>query len=134
MLTDKDREWLEKREGRRLEHDGYFCKYCCHCNYEYDGGFICDIPQFGREDEDLGFCPVHLYEETESYVPKLKSLMDCAEFEAQVSLLLAQKDGAWEPCYHSHCTENADTVADCMACRLKHARLAVEAEMEQEGK
>lgn len=55
---------------------------------------------------------------------------DAAEFEARVALLLAQKYGAWEPCYHSHCTEGADTVADCMECRLKHARLAVEQEMD----
>ena len=130
MLTEAEKTWLKEREQLpSLNGDGgYFCKYCCHAIFAH-GEFCCDTAPEEREEENLGYCPTAYFREDSFFQVAL--FKDAAEFEARVSLLMAQKDGAWEPCYHSHCTENADTVADCMACRLKQARLAVEAEMEE---
>jgi hypothetical protein len=133
MLTEADKKWLKDREEFCIEHNGYFCRHCCHATMDYDGSFICDIPQFGRESEDLGFCPVYFYEPTDSYVPKLNSLLDAAEFEARVAAKLAM---AFCPNYCDNLDANDCAISDCAlytkrnACRLKHARLTVEEEMD----
>lgn len=58
---------------------------------------------------------------------------DAAEFEARVGELLAQKEGTWEPCCYGKCLYGmVVNVATCGQCRMKHARLVVEAEMERE--
>ena len=58
---------------------------------------------------------------------------DAAEFEARVGELLAQKEGTWEPCCYGQCLYGMVVDAEtCGQCRMKHARLVVEAEMERE--
>lgn len=55
------------------------------------------------------------------------------EFEARTALLLTQKEAVWEPCFYGRCPHGAVVnLEECGQCRLKHARIAVEQEMEQE--
>ena len=65
--------------------------------------------------------------------PKIDDYRDAAEFEARVGELLAQKEGTWEPCCYGKCLYGmVVNVETCVQCRMKHARLVVEAEMERE--
>lgn len=137
MLDEKTLEWLEEREARNQVHAGYFCKYCCHGNFDDENFFYCDVPQSGREDEDIGFCPIYLYDAAESYVQKLKSLIDAAEFEARVAAKLADPSGP-EPCEHEekhyHCPWPRSVIEGkrtCSFCRMKYARIEVEREMDR---
>ena len=59
---------------------------------------------------------------------------DAAEFEARVASLLAQPEGAWQPCFYTHCPlGSVFSEEECIQCRIKYARIAVEQEMEQEA-
>lgn len=55
-----------------------------------------------------------------------KAWKDAVEFEAKVAVLLAQKNPITFPCPPEHCYVKES----CAWCRLKAARIAVEAEME----
>ena len=112
MLTEAEKKWLEKRKPPTVKP---WCttaddNFCSHCK-QYD---IDCVPWF----RNTGDCPTH----------RGGDFRDAAEFEARVAkrlLLLMPCAGVGE------CVEPATTLT-CDACHLKHARLAVEAEMEKE--
>ena len=117
MLTDKDREWLEKRKPPTEKPwpttaDDNFCK---HCKQR-----ITDCVPWYRKTGD---CPTD----------RGGDFRDAAEFEARVAAKLAQNTQA-VPCIEHGCPHGMPLIWLCVSCRLKYARLAVEAEMEQEGK
>jgi hypothetical protein len=65
---------------------------------------------------------------------KVKELEDAAEFEARVAAKLTGLSAAELPCYPNFlCLFSAKHLGiGCKDCFLKHARLAVEAEIEKE--
>lgn len=104
MLTDNEREWLEKRGRRR--------RYCRHCGKDR----ICtNINSFGC------LCP------TED-----ADFKDVAKFEARVAARLA----SILPREILRCISEsaAHRKLDLWGMRLKWARLAVEEEMDADGK
>lgn len=117
MLTEAEKKWLEEREKRHLK-TGYYIS-------------LLDFPQKS------------LYWMTEVF-----NYYDAAKFEARVAAKLSIREDRLTPCIldpnpetHGECKQwrfyrrNSYAVYwGCAACRLKHARLAVEAEMEKENK
>lgn len=133
MLTEKEKEWLERRKV-------YFKYYCRHCQFfkPYDAPHV--IPGYCQ-----GYswcCPVNAKD-------FLSSMQDAAEFEARVAEKLAidratgkhlrpkgcswyetAKDGQrirQTACPPHH---DIDKCAGFATCSLYHARLAAEAEMD----
>jgi hypothetical protein len=129
MLTEAEKKWLEEREQWLCDNgdNGYFCRHCCHSNYEGHGYFICDSAPEDRIDEDLGFCPIHLWDLDDNRGAML-AFMDAAEFEARVAAWQADNLPSCDFCkWYEECFKTS-----CARTRLKHARLAVEAEIEKE--
>ena len=110
MLSDKDREWLEKRE----ERGAYYCYHCTDGRIHFECMDVWNSPNN---------CPLE----------DAQDFRDAAEFEARVAAKLAQNTQA-VPCIEHGCPHGMPLIWLCVSCRLKYARLAVEAEMEQEGK
>lgn len=122
MLTEQERKWLENRKIR--------CSRCVH--YEVSGvGGIC----FWCADREKF--------ETSAYT-LASDYRDAAEFEARVAVVAA--NGA-QPClqydydcpygYAGDCPDNCDGNynrfgTQATRCGLKHARLYVEEEMDNE--
>lgn len=111
-LSEAEREWLERREE-------YLRFYCQHCQFfkPYDTPHV----NPGWCQGDCWCCPV---------VGKdiQYSFRDAAEFEARVALKLTDYDVSYKPlCLYYGC----NYMGNCRECRLMHARLAVEAEMEE---
>ena len=116
MLTEAEKKWLEKRKDKG-EYNFYYCQYCNKIPSIVTGG-LCAGP-----------CPMY---------PGGFEYEDAAEFEARVVVRLAKSaclvcpDNRHGGCptkkMAAHGREHVE------ACRLKHARLAVEAEMEKEEK
>lgn len=109
MLTEAEKKWLEERENR-------ICKFCIHCP-----GYLNTIPCLDWWD---GTCMMDT---------TLEEFRDAAEFEARVAAKLAQSP-CWScpeksklSCPRGKSEANGRPKAE--ACRLKHARLAVEEEM-----
>lgn len=115
MLTDKDKEWLEKRERVLVANGLYSCAHCAQYSdiYSVWTGYCAAIEPFE--------CCIRA------------DFRDAAEFEARVAAKLAQNTQA-VPCIEHGCPHGMPLIWLCVSCRLKYARLAVEAEMEQEGK
>ena len=112
MLTEAEKKWLEERERTELTHGLYSCAHCWHCTIE--------------RDLYHGYCTA-----SEDYCLIEPDFRDAAEFEARVAAKLAYFD-IYRPCADDgRCIE---LPMPCQSCRIKHARLAVEAEMEQEEK
>ena len=132
MLTEAEKKWLEEREQfpSRGEEGGYFCKYCCHAIFAH-GEFCCDTAPEEREEEDLGYCPTAYFrEDSFSQVALFK---DAAEFEARVAAKVAAMHWDCTRCPGDYVDDCSITDVSCTETRLKHARLAVEAEMEAES-
>lgn len=126
MLTESEKDWLERRKKNEKEYGSVFCPYC---------------EQFIAErDEYIGHCYDDLY------CPLTDHLFhDAAEFEARVSEKLAKPRSELRPhcsryettddghlvrktaCPPHHDIDNCPGVA---MCSLYHARLAAEAEMD----
>lgn len=112
-LTASEKKWLEERKQYiQRFYSETFCKYC----YYFKG-----IPKGWACDADI--CPTdrrdHDYE-------------DVAEFEARVAARLTGLKAEELPCYPNFlCPYSAKHIGSCKACYLKHARLAVEEEMEK---
>lgn len=108
MLTEAERKWLGNREfANAVNYGAYSCPSCWWLNKELEE---CILRRCLRFDPDY---------------------QDAAEFEARVAAKLANCDGAFQPCHRARCPEGATSASACTPCRLKHARLAVETEMEQ---
>ena len=111
MLTEAEKKWLEKRKPPTVKPwcttaDDNFCNHCT----QYD---IDCVPWF----RNTGDCPTH----------RGGDFRDAAEFEARVSRIMALYLGA-PPCGVGTCN-NPNFL--CPECRLKHARLKAEQEMEE---
>jgi hypothetical protein len=106
MLTESDKKWLGKREKR----GAYFCFHCSGGDLE----FPCLESWHSPND-----CPV---EDGQDY-------RDAAEFEARVAAKLATYEYT-DPCLGKTICPYAGKGWTCSRCNLKHARLAVEEEME----
>lgn len=116
MLTEAEKNWMRRREG-------YLKHYCRHCQFfkPYDAPHV--IPGYCQGDSWC--CPV---------VGKdiLYSFQDAAEFEARVAEKLVRNI-----CYN--CSDEPEGCPSAFEyprrigerCRLMHARLAVEAEMDK---
>lgn len=117
MLTYAERKWLQERENVPL----FQCEKYCEYHVGKDSYFECTYsPALSQEWCKNDACN--------------QDWKDAVEFEARVASLLAQKEGAWEPCFYTHCPYGSVISAEeCIQCRMKHARIAVEQEMEQEA-
>lgn len=117
-LSEKEKDWLERREK-------YLKLYCQHCQFfePYDTPHV----NPGWCSGDCWCCPV---------VGKdiLYSFQDAAEFEARVAEKLVRNI-----CYN--CSDEPEGCPSAFEyprrtgerCRLMHARLAVEAEMDRKS-
>ena len=111
MLTDKESKWLEEREQITIANGLYFC---AHCDM-YSGVY----------SVFTGYCTAFEIDDC----PMVSTFRDAAEFEARVAAKLAEGPDGCQECFWGLKGWSADNAE----ARLKHARLAVEAEMEQEG-
>lgn len=107
-LSEKEKDWLERRAANEMAFDAFFCPHCEQFNVERD-------PYLGHCDDDSR-CPL-----------TTQDFRDAAEFEARVAVLLTDRDAPYMPPCHIVCNHRRK----CRACRLMYARLAVEAEMDK---
>lgn len=105
MLSEQEREWLERRKNNEKEYGSVYCPYCEQFNPEWD--------------LYLGYCN----DKTDCQLTE-HDFSDAAEFEARVAENLCKIDGR---CLWSHCKDNME---GCMFCRLYYARIAAENEMD----
>lgn len=110
MLTEKEKEWLERRKRHEKEYGSVYCPYCDQ--------FIAERDEYiGNCYDDL-YCPL-----TDHFLP------DVAEFEARVACELTNPTGDYMPlCIPDDC--DFHDKHNCRECRLMYARIAVEAEMD----
>lgn len=130
-LSEKEKDWLERRKKNEKEYDSVYCQYCEQF-----------IPECA---ESIGHCYDDLYCPLTDYV-----LPDVVEFEARVAEKLAinrangkhlrPKGCSWyettggghlvrkTACPPHHDIDNCPSVA---TCAIYHARLAAEAEMDK---
>ena len=114
MLTEKEKEWMERRKKNEKEYGSVYCPYCEQFNPEWD-------LYLGYCNNSID-CPLTEHD-----------FRDAAEFEARVAEKLAR----------NICIYCPDAVArkSCPSafeyprrtgerCRLMHARIAVEQEMD----
>ena len=112
MLTEAEKKWLEERQDKG-EYNFYYCQYCNKIPSIVTGG-LCAGP-----------CPMY---------PGGFEYQDAAEFEARVAARLAKSpcltcpDNKQGGCCTRKMARGRDVVE---VCRLKHARLVVEQEMEK---
>lgn len=113
-LTESEKKWLDARAAANRIAE---CYSCLLCEWREKQGIACLFRECQRFNENY---------------------RDAAEFEARVAVYLAKA-----PCLtcpdnpQGGCSTrklNSYGRAHVEACRLKHARLAVEEEMEKEGK
>lgn len=107
-LSEKEKDWLERRAANEMAFDAFFCPHCEQFNVERD-------PYLGHCDDDSR-CPLTEHD-----------FRDAAEFEARVAVLLTDRDAPYVPPCHIVCNHRRK----CRACRLMYARLAAEAEMDK---
>lgn len=114
-LSEKEKDWLERRKKNEKEYGSMFCP-CCE-------QFIAERDEYiGHCYDDL-YCPL-----TDYFFP------DVVEFEARVAEKLARNI-----CYNcSDAPEGCPSAFEYPRrtgerCRLMHARLAAEAEMDRKS-
>ena len=114
MLTEKEKEWLE----RRIKYKYFSCQYCNGRNYpSYQYG-KCVHAMFTKRNSP------------ECYkLSIISNAVDVAKFEARVAARLATNQFR-QPCMSKEGCFDARW--GCYACHLKYARLQVEEEMENE--
>ena len=105
-LSEKEKEWLERRAANEMAFDAFFCPHCEQFNVERD-------PYLGHCDDDSR-CPLTEHD-----------FRDAAEFEARVQKWLMYQ---YEKAYQ--CKEVSDGFLPDRGTMLMFARLAVEAEMD----
>lgn len=114
-LTESEKKWLEEREQHKRNGEQFYsCADCEHRSAEYD--------LFDGWCDNEGACPIEL---------GYRDLQDAAEFSARVAARLTGLKAEELPCYPNFlCPYSAKLIGSCKACYLKHARLAVEQEMD----
>lgn len=105
-LSEKEKDWLERRAANEMAFDAFFCPHCEQFNVERD-------PYLGHCGDDSR-CPLTEHD-----------FRDAAEFEARVQKWLMYQ---YEKAYQ--CKEVSDGFLPDRGTMLMFARLAVEAEME----
>lgn len=105
-LSEKEKDWLERRAANEMAFDAFFCPHCEQFNVERD-------PYLGHCDDDSR-CPLTEHD-----------FRDAAEFEARVQKWLMYQ---YEKAYQ--CKEVSDGFLPDRDTMLMFARLAVEAEMD----
>ena len=109
MLTEAELRWVEET--------GHLCKRCEWC--QWDNPCI-RYGRLGMEESCPGSSPRNLEHD----------FRDAAEFESRVAAYIA----FWSqimPCpTRAGC--KAQSILECAACWLKHARIVIEEEMERE--
>ena len=116
MLSEQELEWLERRKNR--------CNRCArrgYCHFGNKHGFNTETCRFWEVINPKGEILVRNY------------FRESAEFEALVAVELAQNEHRFVPCYKSEIEWNdcPHEGWDCNQCRIKYARLAVEAEIDK---
>ena len=108
MLTEAELRWVEET--------GHLCKRCEWCLWDNP---CIRYGRLGMEESCPGFSPRNLEHD----------FRDAAEFEARVAAYIA----FWSQ--HLQCPTRAgcraQDVSVCAMCWLKHARIAIEEEMER---
>lgn len=113
-MTEQEREWLERREKDGKEYGSLYCRHCEQ--------FIPECAKsIGHCYDDL-YCPL-----TDHFFP------DVAEFEARVAEKLATVicSGCEDFNNKNVCPLAIYQTTGIYECRMKHARLAAEAEMDK---
>lgn len=105
-LSEKEKDWLERRAANEMAFDAFFCPHCEQFNVERD-------PYLGHCDDDSR-CPLTEHD-----------FRDAAEFEARVQKWLMYQ---YEKAYQ--CKEVSDGFLPDRGTMLMFARLAAEAEMD----
>lgn len=105
-LSEKEKDWLERRAANEMAFDAFFCPHCEQFNVERN-------PYLGHCDDDSR-CPLTEHD-----------FRDAAEFEARVQKWLMYQ---YEKAYQ--CKEVSDVFLPDRGTMLMYARLAAEAEME----
>ena len=105
-LSEKEKDWLERRAANEMAFDAFFCPHCEQFNVERD-------PYLGHCDDDSR-CPLTEHD-----------FRDAAEFEARVQKWLMYQ---YEKAYQ--CKEVSDGFLPGRGTMLMYARLAAEAEMD----
>ncbi len=119
MLTESEQQWIAwKRHIKSIEHGaGAWCQYQ-------------NCPHFGK---NAAGCY------GDQYCPLFPDLVDALDFEGRVAEKLAINDTSYLPChqkghenqcpYDNYCPTDKKKTA---WCKMKHARLQVEEEMNAE--
>lgn len=105
-LSEKEKDWLERRAANEMAFDAFFCPHCEQFNVERD-------PYLGHCDDDSR-CPLTEHD-----------FRDAAEFEARVQKWLMYQ---YEKAYQ--CKEVSDGFLPDRGTMLMFARLAAKAEMD----
>ena len=118
MLTEAEKRWLEERKPPtkkiyKTTADDNFCRHCTRYNTNCTPWF-----------RDVAYCPTDLGGD----------FRDAAEFEARVAAKALTRFDTCNDCAGFCFGDCSWDEPSCEAVRLKHARLAVEAEMEKEEK
>ena len=106
-LSEKEKDWLERRAANEMAFDAFFCPHCEQFNVERD-------PYLGHCDDDSR-CPLTEHD-----------FRDAAEFEARVQKWLMYQ---YEKAYQ--CKEVSDGFLPGRGTMLMYARIAAEAEMDK---
>lgn len=106
-LSEKEKDWLERRAANEMAFDAFFCPHCEQFNVERD-------PYLGHCDDDSR-CPLTEHD-----------FRDAAEFEARVQKWLMYQ---YEKAYQ--CKEVSDGFLPDRGTMLMFARLAAEDEMDK---
>ena len=107
MLSEQEREWLERRKKNEKEYGSVYCLYCEQFNPEWD--------LYLGYCNDSTDCPLTEHD-----------FRDAAEFEARVpKWLMYQYEKAYQ------CKEVSDGFLPDRGTMLMFARLAVETEMDK---
>ena len=107
MLSEQEREWLERRKKNEKEYGSVYCLYCEQFNPEWD--------LYLGYCNDSTDCPLTEHD-----------FRDAAEFEARVQKWLMYQ---YEKAYQ--CKEVSDGFLPDRGTMLMFARLAVETEMDK---
>lgn len=113
-LNKQELEWLERRKN--------LCNRCVKAAWCRTG------EKHGYNTERCRFWELKVPNQSILLGALAEDFHDAAEFEARVAVLLTDRDDTYIPPCHIACHHKRK----CRECRLMYARLAIEAEMEEQ--